>query len=227
MLELIIDNKSSADFGLCLAETPSIPSPERDVERVSIRGRHGSLTKKYAYKDISFSVSLNLLEDDGIKDKLRYIRAWILNAKKLQLSDDTVFYRIKESNIPDIENELNLLGKFEANFVADPFQFKESKIVSRNSPGKVLYSGTIESEPYIKIYGTGNGSLTFNNDVIHFQSISEYIEIDCENQQAFKGVDPRNDKMIGEYPVLQIGMNDISWTGGITKIEIDVREVYL
>ncbi len=227
MLELIIDNKSSADFGLCLAETPSIPSPERDVERVSIRGRHGSLTKKYAYKDISFSVSLNLLEDDGIKDKLRYIRAWILNAKKLQLSDDTVFYRIKESNIPDIENELNLLGKFEANFVADPFQFKESKIVSRNSPGKVLYSGTIESEPYIKIYGTGNGSLTFNNDVIHFQDISEYIEIDCENQQAFKGTDPRNDKMIGEYPLLQIGMNDISWTGGITKIEIDVREVYL
>ena len=227
MLELIIDNKSSADFGLCLAETPSIPSPERDVERVSVRGRHGSLTKKYAYKDISFSVSLNLLEDDGIKDKLRYIRAWILNAKKLQLSDDSVFYRIKESNIPDIDNELNLLGKFEANFVADPFQFKESKIVSLNSPGKVLYSGTIESEPYIKIYGTGNGSLTFNNDVIHFQDISEYIEIDCENQQAFKGTYPRNDKMIGEYPVLQIGMNDISWTGGITKIEIDVREVYL
>lgn len=227
MLELIIDNKSSADFGLCLAETPSIPSPERDVERVSVRGRHGSLTKKYAYKDISFSVSLNLLEDDGIKDKLRYIRAWILNAKKLQLSDDSVFYRIKESNIPDIDNELNLLGIFEAKFVADPFQFKESKIVSLNSPGKVLYSGTIESEPYIKIYGTGNGSLTFNNDVIHFQDISEYIEIDCENQQAFKGTDPRNDKMIGEYPVLQIGMNDISWTGGITKIEIDVREVYL
>lgn len=227
MLELIIDNKSSADFGLCLAETPSIPSPERDVERVSVRGRHGSLTKKYAYKDISFSVSLNLLEDDGIKDKLRYIRAWILNAKKLQLSDDSVFYRIKESNIPDIDNELNLLGKFEANFVADPFQFKESKIVTLNSPGKVLYSGTIESEPYIKIYGTGNGSLTFNNDVIHFQDISEYIEIDCENQEAFKEEDPRNDKMIGEYPVLQIGMNDISWTGGITKIEIDVREVYL
>lgn len=227
MLELIIDNKSSADFGLCLAETPSIPSPERDVERVSVRGRHGSLTKKYAYKDISFSVSLNLLEDDGIKDKLRYIRAWILNAKKLQLSDDSVFYRIKDSNIPDIDNELNLLGKFEANFVADPFQFKESKIITLNSPGKVLYSGTIESEPYIKIYGTGNGSLTFNSDVIHFQEISEYIEIDCENQQAFKGTDPRNDKMIGEYPVLQIGENDISWTGGITKIEIDVREVYL
>ena len=227
MLELIIDNKSSADFGLCLAETPSIPSPEQDVERVPVRGRHGSLTKKYAYKDISFSVSLNLLEDDGIKDKLRYIRAWILNAKKLQLSDDSVFYRIKESNIPDIDNELNLLGKFEANFVADPFQFKESKIITLNSPGKVLYSGTIESEPYVKIYGTGNGSITFNNDVIHFQDISEYIEIDCENQQAFKGEYPRNDKMIGEYPVLQIGMNDISWTGGITKIEIDVREVYL
>ena len=227
MLELIIDNKSSADFGLCLAETPSIPSPERDVERVSVRGRHGSLTKKYAYKDISFSVSLNLLEDDGIKDKLRYIRAWILNAKKLQLSDDTVFYRIKESNIPDIENELNLLGKFEANFVADPFQFTESEIVTLNSFGKVLYSGTIESEPYIKIYGNWNGSLTFNNDVIHFQEISEYIEIDCENQQAFKGTDPRNDKMIGIYPALQIGENDISWTGGITKIEIDVREVYL
>lgn len=227
MLELIIDNKSSADFGLCIADTPSIPSPERDVERVPVRGRHGSLTKKYAYKDIPFSVSLNLLEDDGLKDKLRLIRAWILNAKKLQLSDDNIFYRIKESNIPDIENDLNLLGKFEANFIADPFQFKESKIVTLSAPGTLFYNGTIESEPYIKIYGTGDGTLTFNNDVIHFQDISEYVEIDCENQQAFKGVDPKNNKMIGEYPVLEIGMNDISWSGGITKIDIDVREVYL
>lgn len=227
MLELIIDNKSSADFGLCLAETPSIPSPERDVERVPVRGRHGSLTKKYAYKDISFSVSLNLLEDDGIKDKLRYIRAWILNAKKLQLSDDTIFYRIKESYIPEIENDLNLKGEFEANFVADPFQYKEPRIVSMSTPGTIQYEGTFESEPYLKVYGSGNGSITINNKVIHVEDIVEFIEIDSKTQEAFKGTESRNNKMIGDYPILQLGNNEISWTGGITSIEIDVSEVYL
>lgn len=227
MLEVIIDNKSSADFGLCIAETPSIPSPERDVELKQVRGRHGSLSKKYAYKDIDFSIALNLMEDDGIKDKLRYIRAWILNAKKLQLSDDSVFYRIKHSFIPEIDNELNLLGTFNASFVADPFQFKESKMITLNAPGSILYSGTIESEPYMKIYGTGDGTIIFDDKIIHLEDIVEYIEIDSEDQQAYKGTDPKNNKMIGDYPFLNIGMNEISWTGGITKLEIDVREVYV
>lgn len=227
MLELIIDNKTSGEYNLSIAETPSIPVPDRDIEMKPIRGRNGSLTKKYGYKDIEFSIALNIIDTTGIKEKIRFIKAWILNAKRLQLSDDSAYYKIKHSFIPDIDNELNLYGYFKASFVAHPFQFIDKPIATMLVPGQLSYNGTIESEPYIKIYGTGDGSLTINNSVINLKNISEFIEIDSQDQEAFKGSSSKNGDMEGDYPTLNPGVNNISWSGGITKIEIDVREVYL
>lgn len=227
MLELIIDNKSSSDFDLYIAETPSIPSPERDVELIPIRGRNGSLTKKYAYKDIEFSIALNIIDITGIKEKIRHIKAWILNAKKLQLSDDNVYYKIKHSYVPNIDNELNVYSSFQASFVAHPFQFKDISKIEMNQPGQLIYSGTVEAEPYIKVFGTGDGTLMINNINIYLDSIDEYIEIDSEQEEAFKNTEPKNDNMIGDYPVFVPGQNDIAWSGGITRIEISTKEAYL
>ena len=227
MLELIIDNKTSGEYNLSIAETPSIPVPDRDIEMKPIRGRNGSLTKKYGYKDIEFSIALNIIDTTGIKEKIRYIKAWILNAKKLQLSDDSAYYKIKHSFIPDIDNELNLYGYFKASFVAHPFQRIDKPIVTMLTPGQLINNGTVESEPYIKIYGTGDGAITINSSVIHLKNINQFIEIDSEHQEAFKDSSSKNGDMEGVYPILDPGINNISWSGGITKIEIDVREDYL
>ena len=227
MLELTIDNKTSGEYDLSIAETPSIPVPDRDIEMKQIRGRNGSLTKKYGYKDIEFSIALNIIDTNGIKEKIRYIKAWILNAKKLQLSDDSAYYKIKHSFIPDIDNELNLYGYFKASFVAHPFQRIDKPIVTMLMPGQLMNNGTVESEPYIKIYGTGDGSLTINDSVIYLKNISQFIEIDSEDQEAFKDSSSKNGDMEGTYPTFNPGINDIGWSGGITKIEIDVREDYL
>ena len=227
MLELTIDNKTSGEYDLSIAETPSIPVPDRDIEMKQIRGRNGSLTKKYGYKDIEFSIALNIIDTNGIKEKIRYIKAWILNAKKLQLSDDSAYYRIKHSFIPDIDNELNLYGYFKASFVAHPFQRVDKPIVTMFTPGQLMNNGTVESEPYMKVYGTGDGSLTINSKVIYLKNINQFIEIDSEEQEAFKDSSSKNGDMEGTYPVLDPGINNISWSGGITKIEVDVREDYL
>jgi len=227
MLELYIHGKSSSEFGLSIAETPSIPSPERDVQQIPIRGRHGSLTKKYGYKDIEFDIALNILDTRGIKEQIRLIKAWILNAERLQLSDDSAYYRIKHAFIPEIDNEINLYGSFNASFVAHPFQYKDNEIVTFNSAGTLIYNGTVESLPMIRVFGAGTGQITINSKVIHLSNIDSYMDIDSENEVTFKEQNPRNDDMVGAYPVLIPGENTISWSGGITKIEIDAREAYL
>lgn len=228
MLEAIIDGVSSLEKRLCIAETPDIPMPERDIETKEIRGRNGSLTRKYGYKDISFPVFFNLLEQDGIKDIVRHIKPWVVNAKELSFSDDSDFYyKVSHVSIPNIENTLNLYGYFEGRFTCKPFQYKRTEVITVNSPTQIMYYGTIEGEPFIKVYGTGDISITINSRTFHLKGLTEYIEIDSESNLIYQGSAPMGNKMIGKLPYLDIGVNNISWMGNVTKIEIDKREAYL
>lgn len=78
--------------------------------------------------------------------------------------------------------------------------------------------------PYMKIYGSGNVTLYINNRAHGFKNIDGYIEVDSENMNAYKGDTLQNNKMlVGAFPKLAAGDNNISWAGNVTKIEIVPR----
>ena len=85
----------------------------------------------------------------------------------------------------------------------------------------------MDSEPYMKIYGNGDATLTINDKTIKFNDIDRYIEIDTELMNCFKDNINQNNRMIGEFPVLKSGENSVTWSGDITKIEIEPRWVRL
>ncbi|MDU6337913.1 MAG: phage tail protein, partial [Clostridium sporogenes] len=62
-----------------------------------------------------------------------------------------------------------------------------------------------------------------NNEIIKFTNISDYIELDSEMMECYKSNVPLNHLMIGNFPIFQVGENNISWTGNISKIEIIPR----
>lgn len=230
MIFITIDNVPSTVFGLCVYDTPEIPVPHRDIEIKEIRGRNGSLTKKYAYKNIEFDVILNLMDTTGIKNTIRQIKPWILNGKKISFSDDPGFYyQIVHGFIPDnIENTLGIYGFFAAKFIAKPFQYKETAMeVIKTTPKTFAYSGTVEGEPYIKVVGSGDVAITLNGSVFQLNNIVSYLELDSESKQVYKGTSPQGVNMTGEFPKLKPGNNTISWTGTVTEIQIDKREAYL
>lgn len=51
--------------------------------------------------------------------------------------------------------------------------------------------------------------------------------IDSEEQEAYKDTILKNRLMQGVFPKLQIGSNTITWTGDLTKIEIEPRSRWL
>lgn len=53
------------------------------------------------------------------------------------------------------------------------------------------------SSPYIKITGSGTVTLTINNASFTFSDIDEYIEIDSEAMNAYKGTVAKNNKNDG------------------------------
>lgn len=226
---VIIDGKEPKEFGMCVYETPIIPTPERDVVSVEIRGRNGTLNKKYGYNDIVLPITFNLLKREGIKPTIRSVKPWLMEADRIEFLDDPGFYyRVIHGELEDVENNLGMYGYFTCQFRCMPFVYRDLPTVSFGTSGTIQYNGTVPGEPYIKITGTGSGSLAVNSVVVaNFVNVDGSIELDSESKQVFKGTEPAGNKMIGNFPVLQPGSNEITLSGGLTGFEIVVREGYL
>lgn len=232
MYDIIIDNVFATQHNLYIVNRVNIPVSQKEIETISIAGRNGTLTKELGFLDRSITVNFNFKtrnRNDNMSKKIRNITSLLLNAKKISFTDDKeVYYKVKAVSISDIERNLRVLGSFSATFTVDPFAYysPNSKILLTNH-SKIYNIGTYESEPHIKVFGTGNATLNINNKDLTLKDIDGFIEIDSELKETFKDSVSKNDKKVGEYPLFLIGENTISWTGNITKIEIEPRWRFL
>jgi len=64
-------------------------------------------------------------------------------------------------------------------------------------------------------------------EVLEIKDVSEHITIDTSRLIAYKGDTVLVNKTIGQYPMLGVGDNSISWTGTVTKVEITKNERWL
>ena len=91
------------------------------------------------------------------------------------------------------------------------------------APGSINNPGTHKAKPYIKITGTGNIVLDINGRVCSFTGITDYIELDSETEYAYRDTVNIGEKMVGDYPYFDVGVNNIAWTGAVTNIQIIPR----
>lgn len=226
-IESLLDGISNESFNISITKRPNIPAPEQEVQTFPVEGRHGSLTKLKKFKDIKFQVEYNILEPDNIKPLLRQIRGYFYGKKQLQFSDDEVYYKIKSAQIGETNNEIEQYGLFTVTFTCDPFQYDVQSKKTFTLPGKIINPGTLESEPYLKVYGTGDITLTMNTKNIYLYGVVDYAEIDSRDLEYHKDLLPIENGMGGDFPIFEVGENDLSWTGTVTKIEIDGRWRYI
>lgn len=100
--------------------------------------------------------------------------------------------------------------------------------MSLNFIGKeFLNEGTFESEPVIKVYGSGDIKLKINNENIIIKKVDGYVTIDCVLRDAYKDYVLKNGDMIGEFPVFKVGENDIEFSGNVSRMEVRVNEVWI
>lgn len=227
MFDTLLDNIVSSDLKISPTFRPDIPTPEQVVESISVDGRHGSLTRLGAFKDIDFPIEYNILEMDNIKPQLRKIKGYFFGKKTLQFTDDNVYYKIKSLQITETDNQIEEYGLFTVQFVCDPFQYEPDSIISITKKTTLINPGTVESEPLIKVYGTGIVKLTVNGELFQLKNLMDYISVDCELKETYRNDISHNDYMIGEFPEFNMGVNTISFTGNVVKIEINPRWRYI
>jgi len=223
------------DLGLKIIKRPNFFIAQKNINIYEVEGRNGSLIEDLeTYKDIEITVSFNFIDRTNINQKIREIKSWLIGKikdKQLMFSDDSdVFYKVKYMKIDNIERTLKYLGKFNVVFVCDPFTYSkagENTVIITNNNSQIYNHGTYYSEPQLKIYGTGDITLSINNENIILKSIQDYIMIDTEMQEAYREGQSLNNKMHGEFLTLQVGENTISWLGNVTKLEIIPRWRFL
>lgn len=228
MLSFTFGGKDSfQDFGIYVASRPIIPSPKRRVSYMDVPGRDSSLRRdEGTYEDITLSVECSFIGDTY--QKISELKSWLLNAGET----DLVFsyqpdrkYIAQVVNSIDFEVILKITSHFVIVFNCQPFQYAvENEPVNITTDSTLINPGTIISFPTIKVNGTGAGSVTVNGKSVSFSNIDEHVILNSEIQETYKdaGTDliNKNSTKTGDYPVLLPGENIISFSGGVTSLEI-------
>lgn len=225
---IILDGININNHNMYLVEDrPPVPTAQQDTEQFVIRGRNGSLTKKYAYLDILYPLNLAIYDNVSFKPAFRKGKQVLFSAKKLAFEDEPeIFYKIKSVQIDIAENDVAEFGQFIANFVLAPFAYVQTDLITITQQTTLFNSG-YESEPYIKAYVAGTGKIYIGNQIITITGVNGTIEIDSEMMNAYRNenglITNLNNKMIGDFPILKSGNNVIKFDGDITKLEINPR----
>ncbi|MVB09458.1 Phage tail protein [Caprobacter fermentans] len=230
MLSFTFGGKDSfQDFGIYVASRPHLPSPERRVTYIDVPGMDSRLRRdEGTYGDITLSVECSFLGDSV--PKISAVKGWLLGAGEADLTFSHIpgrKYRAQVVNSIDFEIVLKITSHFVILFNCQPFQYAtdNTPIVVTDGSGYVLSNhGTVKALPVIKATGSGAGALTVNGSTVSFSNIDSTVTLDSTIQETYQDTGTelisKNSTKTGDYPVLLPGENAISFSGGITSIEI-------
>jgi len=219
---------SRTTLGLRITNPPVVPPTKRVVESVEVDGREGSLTILHGWEDITFNMRVALRVTKP-QNRYREILPVILDAKTIYFSNDTgVYFKIKHANAGALERKLSTLWDFTITFVCEPFQYVRNVApITLAKTGNIQNSGGVFSLPKITVYGTGNQTLTIGGIQTKLNILAGHLILDSALMECYQGNVAQNNQMQGPFPVFQTGNTTISWSSGITKIEIEPRWRFL
>ena len=237
MTSFTYNGRSSAEFGLHIEKKDVFSAPEYDAEFISIPGRNGDIinpNRRFANIKVTYTVFLARKNIAALAAVLRDIKGWLYSEPdryhEITDSYDAEYFRygVISGNL-DIEEQLNKIGCFTVTFNCKPFKysFAGQQTVSADASELTITNPTaFESRPYIKLYGSGTVVIMIQPQGrgMMISNLDEYIEIDSELMNCFKGTVLKNDTVKGaEYPVFKSGVCTINCTGDVTRIEVIPR----
>lgn len=224
--------KSSDDVGVIVEHYPALPRPARKAEAVQVPGRNGDfIYVQDAFENYEQPYDIYIsAERIKIPNAALYVSQWLNRPKgyqKLEDSYEPQFFRLAYYNGPtDIENIMNRFGRSQIRFNCKPQRFsRQGEFPKTITAAETLLNPfAFPSLPLITVYGSGEGVLQIGGYTVRLLSIDEFVVLDCDTQNAYKGTKNKNNTISApEFPRLEPGENEISWQGGIEKIEIIPR----
>lgn len=212
-------------MGILIATMPDIVKPQRREEEITIPGRNGVLTiDEGCYEGYTLSIGCGMRGTE----RLGEVAAWLDGSGELILSTESdKVYRARISNAISIADVIYLYNSFLVQLKVFPFKYSVDKADEEMSltAGATIYNqGTVYSEPIITVYATGNVTLKINDVNYTLTAIDGYVAINSELQEVHKDTINKNNSFSAlDFPKFQVGENTISWTGNVTRVEIQPK----
>lgn len=234
---------SSYNLGLRIESKNVFSAPAYDQKFQSIPGRDGDLilpNGRFPNVQVTYSVFLPAKTLAELQEKITAVKAWLYTEPdryhELRDSYDSgTFRRAVINNALDIEDQLNKIGVFTVSFSCLPYKYLDSgqqTVTLTNSSTTITNPTAFASKPRIRINCDGDGRIAVSNSAGQrhwdFTGISGYFEIDSEQMNIYKGVEPMNENVTGNgFPILKPGANRITFAGDVTAVTIEPRWVTL
>lgn len=203
-------------------------APSRSVDMIEVPGRNGDLLVDNGnYNNIIGTYSVAIMGDVAKNtDRLKYLLYSQKGYQRLYDSDLKGFHRVAAFNSGFDLMEIDA-GVVKLTFDCKPFKYSilGEKTIIFNDEGKLFNKYFEPAKPIITVFGSGQGNVYIGNQTITISNIDEYVTIDAEMQDAFKGLENKNATVSTADVVLAPGNSLVSFSGGVTKVEIKPRWV--
>ena len=230
---IMFNGVSSLDYDIQVEHPPEYQAPARDYEVIHIPGRNGDLViDNGSYQNVTRSYQIAI--GDRKKDftsMANIISEWLHSASgyaRLEDSYEQEYYRLAmyQDEIT-IENILQHAGRVTIDFNCKPQRFlKSGEEKIQMTKSTTLYNPTgFNSLPIITVYGNNSGVLSIGEHRVRISYIRSSIVLDSDIQDAFMGTTNRNSDITLDkgFPEFVPGENIVSWSGGITSVEVIPR----
>ncbi len=228
MAYIIFNDIDSRNMGVTNVLSMPLPSrAEQGTNIIEIPGRPEPLMEvKKTFSTISYSVEMEL----AVGIDVRSIFSWLSGKGKLIFSDEPDKYYNAISCAPVSTNRINSCYRsITVKFTCLPFAYAvDNDAIELTEPEEIItVGGGYYCRPVYKLYGTGNITLTVNNDTAHeftAYDVDEYVTVDAALMIVHK--DGMHVENSGRLPFLAVGDNLIKISGA-TKLEIVKNERWL
>ena len=233
-LDFWLDDKSAAQNGIFLQSPISFGKVNPRVTTIQVVGKSGDLHIDHNAFDNITGNALCYALSENVTATMADVLSFLFSKRgyrKLQTDDDFLYYREAWiANAGEMSARLSLLNPFSIEFNCKPFR----RLVSGDDAiypenGDIIINPTgFSAEPLIYFSAIEPGTLQIGAYSVGIMAIPDYAVMDCELRTTYKENNPStygyNQYISAErYPLLDIGENEISWSGGVTVHKIIPR----
>ena len=226
---IILNGISSETItGLLIQNLPPITKPKQRVNIEEIDGRDGDIVTYLGYGAYDKEFKIGLFGNYDVDEVIKYFNS---SGTVTFSNEEDKYYNYQILDQIDFER---LIRFKEATVKMHIQPFKYSNVesektftITNQTSINIRNNGNFISKPVLTITGTGTINLSLNNEqlfVIDLGETSTSIVLDINNMNAYNPTTNAymNREVTGNYDnfVLNVGFNTISWSGTITKIEI-------
>lgn len=205
-------------------ESHFLAKASQRVESAVIDGHDGELIEFFGYQNVERPIKVQILNSKKLDD----IFAW-LNGEGILEYNDRITKAYFSQAIEPIRTSAIKVADFM--FTRSPFWYKKNDdyVTITNS---VINEGNVYAKPIIRLEKQVDSKIDLTIAGVRFKydfQNDEYVDIDCEDMNAYYDNLLRNKQLeIGyEFPILQVGTNNVEVHSGDVIIKIKRKDRWL